>query len=107
MANFSANQSISSTGLCANLVSTDTSDYTSNVEGFREVDVQYKTWTFRNNTGTIIKQETVANNVYSSSCPINLLTFGTTVDLYIYITKAGFQQGYGAQNNMLISCLGI
>ena len=107
MANFTATQSITSTGLCANLVSTDTSDYTSNNEGYTLADVQYKTWTFRNSTGTIIKQETVSGTTISSSCPITLLTFGTQVELYIYIYKSGSQQGYSVQNNLTISCLGI
>lgn len=105
MANFTATQSISVQGLCATLISTDTSDYTSNIEGITPSDIQFKRWTFRDSNGVIIKQETKTSSDYSSSCNISLLTFGVNVELYVYVTKN--TQGYSVQNNFFIPCLGV
>lgn len=106
MANFSANQSFSTSGLCETFTSTDVSDYTSNTEGYDESDINYKIWTFRNSSGAIVKQETVAANVYSCSIAISLLTFNITVDLSIRI-KPTVNQTFSVSNILTVPCLSI
>lgn len=106
MANFIATQSISTIGLCQKIVSTDTSDYTGNVEGYDESDVEYKKWTFRDSSGTIIKQEETAANVYSSECAITLLTLFITLEFVVRL-KSPINQSFVVQNSYIIPCIGI
>lgn len=108
MANFSINQSFTSTGLCTTLVATDSSDYSgATVEGVLPADVVIKTWTFRDSSGTIIKTETGNGSKYTASCAISLLTLNVTVSLVIYINNAAVDTTYFAQNGLLIPCLRI
>lgn len=107
MANFSAAQSISVTGLCANLVSTDTTDYLTNVEGITISDVIGKTWNFKNSSGTTVKTVTTNNTVSSASCPITLLSINMSVELYITVNKDGTENVFSVRNNILIGCLGV
>lgn len=107
MANFIATQSFTRTGLCETLVSTDTSDYTSNTEGITAAEVVSKKWTFRNSSGTIIRQETTDNTVYTCSCAISLLTLNITVELSLYIYHNGAYGTYTVQNGFLIPCIGV
>ncbi len=106
MANFSASQSFTTTGLCQTFTSTDTSDYLNNIEGYDQSDVDFKIWTFRNSSGAIVKQEQVSANVYSSSIAINLLTLNITVDLIIMF-KTPTTQSFSVSNVLLVPCLGV
>jgi len=102
MANFSSNQTISIQGLCQTLTSTDTSNYGNNVEGFTVDNIEFKRWTFRNSSGTIIKQFTGGKNDLSCSCDISLLTLNISVELAVVITNHG---DYTVQNSFIIPCL--
>lgn len=102
MGNFSSNQSISVQGLCQTLISTDTSDYVNNIEGFTVDNIDFKRWTFRDSSGTIIKQFTGGKNDLSCSCAISLLTLNITVELAVVITNHG---DYTVQNSFIIPCL--
>lgn len=106
MPNFSASQSFSTQGLCETFKANDTSDYMGNSEGYSLSDVDYKIWTFRNASGAIIKQETVAANVMSSSISISLLTLSITVELIVRLGN-GINQTYSVQNSLLIPCIGV
>lgn len=103
---FSPSLSFSVTGLCQTLIATDTTNYTNNDQGYDESKVADKTFTFRDGTGAIIKTETIAANVYSSSVAISLLTLNISVSLSVRL-GAGINQEYLVSNALLIPCLGV
>lgn len=107
MADFTPTQSISTQGLCATLISTDTTDYNTNTQGISLSDIQYKTWIFRDSSGVIIKQVTTDNTINSASCSISLLTLGTSVTLNLYVDKNPYSGLFSNQLNFLIPCLGV
>ena len=105
MANFTASQSISTIGLCQKIRSTDNSNYGTNDNVINTNDVLYRLWTFRNVTGTIIKQYQSADGAeIFCECNISLLTLNVTVEMVIVLEN---KPTYRVQNGFLIPCLGI
>jgi len=105
MANFSATQSFQTQGLCEKIISTDTSDYVGNTEGYTEDDIEYRRWTFRNSSGTIIKTfETDNKTIRSCDCAISLLTLNISIELLVRFDN---NQSFGVQNTLLLACLGL
>lgn len=102
MANFLANQTLSIQGLCAQITSTDTSDYVNNIEGFTVDSIEFKRWTFRDGNGNIIKQFQGDKNDLSCSCNISLLTLNISVEMLIVIVNHG---AFSVQNSFIIPCL--
>jgi len=106
MANFVASQSFSVIGLCETLRVTDSSDYIGNIEGYTEADVQFRKFTFRNSSGTIVKSETFTDATKQSSVAISLLTINMSCTLDIFF-GAPLNLGYQAQQTFTLACLGI
>lgn len=105
MANFTASQSISTIGLCQKIRSTDNSNYGTNDNLINTNDVLYRLWTFRNATGTIIKQYQSADGTEMfCECNISLLTLNVTVEMVLVLDN---KPTYSVQNGFLIPCLGI
>lgn len=106
MANFSASQSFSTIGLCQKLRSTDNSNYGNNDEFVDNANVNFRIWTFRNASGTIIKQyQSVDNSEMYCECDISLLTLNINVDLTIVFVT--LRPNATVQNTLTIPCLGI
>lgn len=104
MPNFIASQSITITGLCEEINSTDVSDYLNNLDNYTEDLVDFRRFTFKDSNGNVIKQETFSNGTKTSSCPINMLTFNMTCTLEIKFISP-INTIYSVGNTFLIACL--
>lgn len=106
MSNFSAAQAFTVLGLCQTLQVNDVSDYTGNIEGYTEADVQFRKFTFRDSSGAVLKTETFTDGTKVSSIGISLLTFNMSCTLDIFLGSPR-NLGYQAYQTFMLACLKI